>query len=134
MPENHAYAIGDTVWFDHIDFEIPLHGRIKAIIHADNIHADRAEIVVGRHGIGKVTKGLDYVYPSKQAYDAAKKAESERTQAEYYAETATVEGLLHFLSCREMLCKGEASDDAWAVIQRRLNESRNARKRRKRHA
>lgn len=134
MPENHAYAIGDTVWFDHIDFNIPLHGRIKTIIHDDSIHEDRAEIVVGRHGIGKVTKGLAYVYPSKQAYDAAKKAESERAQAEYYAETATVEGLLHFLSCREMLCKGEASDDAWTVIQRRLNESRNVRKRRKRHA
>lgn len=134
MPENHVYAIGDTVWFDHIDFGIPLHGRIKTIIHDDSIHGDRAEIVVNRHGIGKVTKGLAYVYPSKQAYDAAKKAESERAQAEYYAETATVEGLLHFLSCREMLCKGEASDDAWAVIQQRLDESRNARKRRKRHA
>lgn len=132
---NHTnFQIGDTVWFDHIDFGIPLHGRIKTIIHDDSIHEDRAEIVVGRHGIGKVTKGLAYVYPSKQAYDAAKKAESERTQAEYYEETATVEGLLHFLSCQEMLCKGEASDDAWAVIQRRLKESDNKRRRRKRRA
>lgn len=132
MSENHTYAIGDTVWFDHIDF--PLHGRIKAIIHDASINEDRAEIVVNRHGIGKVTKGLAYIYPSKQAYDADKKAKSERLQAEYYAETATVEGLLHFLSCREMLCKGDASDDAWAVIQRRLNESNNTRKGRKRRA
>lgn len=121
---NWVPTIGDIVWFDYIDFNFPIKGQVKNIIRYDNHKKSRAEIFVGKHGLNKVAMPLENIYPSRQAYDEAKKAKSEKRQAEFYKQTSTVEGLLHFLNSREMLIKGDASDDAWTVIQRRLKESR----------
>ena len=117
MPEN-TFNIGDIVWFDHQNWT--LKGQIKAI-RPDGW----ADIHVGKHGFGKIPVHTKYLYTSKAAYDAAKRTASERKQAELYASIKTVDDLLHFLDCREMLIKGDASDDAWAVIQRLLNEAKN---------
>jgi hypothetical protein len=120
---NFTPVVGDVVWFDYRNYPYGhLKGRIKEIVQEKN--ETWADIVVNKHGIGKVQMNIKYLYPSWQEYDAAKKEESEKRQAEFYKQTSTVEGLLRFLDCREMLIKGDASDDAWAVIQRRLNESR----------
>lgn len=117
-------TVGDIVWFDELDIKFPIKGQIKKIYRYGNHKEDFADIYVGKHGVGKVTKAVEYIYPSKQAYEEAKRFESERKQAEFWEQTSTIEGLLNFLDGREMLIRGDSSDDAWAVIQRRLKESR----------
>lgn len=117
---NTSFEIGDIVWFDYmenIERIKPLKGRIKSI------DGDYAEIVVNKHRIGKVRKDLNDIFASKEEYDIAKKLESERKQQEYYEETATVNGLLTFLDGREMICRGDADNDEWAVITRRIREA-----------
>lgn len=122
--DNWVPAVGDFVWFDYIDKKIPIRGQVKRVVQYGNHKKDHAEIFVGKHGLNKVAVALENIYPSRQAYDEAKKAESEKRQAEFWKQTSTLEGLLTFLDCREMIVRGDSSDDAWAVIQRRLNESR----------
>lgn len=114
-----SFEVGDIVWFDygHVERIKPLKGRIK------NIEGDYAEIVVNKHRIGKVRKDLSEIYASRQEYDIAKKIESDKRQQDYYEKTATVNELLRFLDGREMICRGDADNDAWAVITRRLREA-----------
>lgn len=109
--------IGDTVWFDYQDMKFPICGWVK------EINQNIAKIVVNKYGINKVICHLDHIYLTKKEYYTAKQITSEKERAVICKEISTIDGLLNFLVKRKMLCKGDASDNEWAAIQDRINES-----------
>ena len=119
MPNAHAFNVGDIIIVDYIHAKIPLRGCIKAI-RPDGY----ADIYIGKHGYNKITAAIDHLYADKAAYNAAMQAKSDTEFAKAYDATSTVNSLLMFLSSREMLCKGDASDAQWKAIMKRLDEAR----------
>ena len=119
ITDKHHVTVGDIVIADYQHARVPLRGTVKAI--HDNGYAD---IFIGKHGYSKITVAIDRLYPDRAQYNAAMQAKTDAEFAKTYERISTVDGLLMFLSGNEMLCKGDASDDQWRAVMKRLDEAR----------